>query len=351
MPEMSAIVTAYRNPGNLFEITDMLVSKGYEVVVSADCLSDDDVRELKRRNVKLTLSDRRRGKWKALNDALELVTGDYILFVDSDTWPVELPNPNADVVELTKEVRGKSVMERLVAVDYLLMNISARISSRILGFGMVNGSAFISRTDIAKSLSFRPRIIEDADFGFRAGFSGYRMVVDGRAITEAPSNLREWFRQRERWALGGAELFVEFLPKFVRMPRILVPILVLYYPTLIGFMLAMLLPDSIAIKILYFLLPLLLSLPVKAVAIFMLLVFEFHLLRNILAMLLSFAIWFLFVVLMAKKYRFALDFKILPVYYFLYSPLWTMVNVAMLFRYLVLRLVGKDVSTEGWKVG
>ena len=347
---VSAVVTAYRNPENLFEIVDMLTQMGYEVVVSADCLSDEHIVELEKRNVKLTLSNRRRGKWKALNDALEFVTGDHVLFVDSDTKLVDVPDPHADIVELTKEVRGKSLVERLVAVDYLLMNLSARVSPRILGFGMVNGSAFMSRTEVARKIRFRPRIIEDADFGFRAGFSGYRMVVGGRAITDAPSSLREWFRQRERWALGGAELFVEFLPRFVRMPKILIPTLILYYPALIGFMLAMLLPDSIAIKILYFILPLLLSLPVKAVAIFMLLVFEFHLLRNILAMLLSFALWSGFVLFIAKRYRFEIDARILPVYYFLYSPLWTMVNVAMLFRFLVLRLVGKEVSAEGWKV-
>ncbi|WP_456478003.1 glycosyltransferase [Geoglobus ahangari] len=351
MAKMSAVVTAYREPEFLFEIVEDLVKRGYEVVVSADCLSEENVRRVRELGVKATLSNVRRGKWKALNDALELVTGDYVLFVDSDTKLIDIPNPSSDVVELTKEVRGRSIVERLVAVDYLLMNVSARISSKILGFSMVNGSAFISRADVVKRLGFRPKIIEDADFGFRAGFEGYRVAVSGRAVTKAPSTLKEWFRQRERWALGGAELFAEFLPKFLRMPKIVLPMLVLYYPAIVGFLLAMFLPDSIAIKLLYFLLPLLLSLPVKAVAIFMLLVFEFHLLRNILAMVVSFVLWVMFVALVARKYGFRLDTGILPVYYFLYSPLWTMVNVAMLFRYLILRLVGKEVSAEGWKVG
>lgn len=348
---MSAIITAYRDPENLFELIDFLRERGYEIIVSADCLPEDAVRELERRKVKLTLSNRRRGKWKALNDALDLVTGDYILFVDSDTMLSELPNPDAEVTELTKEVTGNSIVERLVAVDYLLMNFSARVASRILGFSMINGAAFVSRSDVARRLRFRPRIIEDADFGLRAGFSGYRVTVRGRAVTKSPSTLRDWFRQRERWAVGGAELFAEFLPRFLRMPKILIPMLVLYYPAIIGFTLAMLLPDSIAIKILYFLLPLLLSLPVKAVAVFMLLVFEFHLFRNLIAMFTSFVMWLMFVGYISRKYGFRIDYRVLPLYYFIYSPLWTMVNIAMLFRYLLLRLAGRDVRVDGWKVG
>ncbi len=350
MKKISAVITAYREPENLFQIIDVLKKRDFEIIVVGDCLDLESIERLKKMDIRLLLSNNRRGKWRALNEALKHVDTDYILFLDSDTIPLDIPNPKGEVIEISKEVRGDNLIEKLCGVDFLFMNLSSRISSKILGFGMVNGSAFISKTDIAKKLAFNPKIIEDADFGLRAGFEGYKMSVGGKVITKAPKNLKEWFKQRERWALGGAELFTEFFVEFLKRPKFIIPFLIIYYPAFIGMFLALFLPDSIAIKFLYLLLPLLLSLPVKAVTFIMLLVFEFHLIKNLLVIALSFFIWFFFTIYSANRCDIHIDPKILPLYYFFYSPLWTMLNIAMLLRYVISRFIGKEIELEDWKV-
>ncbi len=348
----SAIITAYGDEGYVEENVRKLLDMGYEVVLAIDC-PNGRLREIvERYPVKATVSERRRGKWRALNDALKLVKGEEILFLDSDTRIVSFAELDGrDAVEIRKEIEGEGLMERLVNLDYFAMFVTAKIAEKFKSCLSLNGSAFVIKKRVIDVLGgFRRRINEDTDLGARLGLNGFSVGVDGRAITRAPRSLKEWFVQRERWSLGGAEVVLDYFWEIAKRPRLWLPYLFFFYPAFVGFVLSMFLSDGLILKLLYFLIPLLVFISPKLLSLAMLMLFEIHTIRNILVIFLSFLLWSVTMIALAKRYDYRIDVKLLPLYYFLYSPLWTMICVVSFFRVLTFRIAGKRIEVRGWKV-
>ncbi len=349
----SAVIASVGGGEFLEENVRILLERGYEVVLAIDEPDARVLKLLRRYPVKATVSERRRGKWRALNDALKLVSGEEILFLDSDTRIVEVCRLNGkDAIEIRKEVLRGNVLQRLVNIDYFVMFLTAKLAEKFNSCLSINGSAFVVRRGVLRRLGgFRGKINEDTDLGVRLGLNGFRVGVGGRAVTIAPSNLRDWFAQRERWSLGGAEVLLENFGEIIRKPRMWIPYLFFFYPAIIGLLLSALLPDCLILKLLYLLIPLLVFVSPKFLYLAMLMLFEIHTLKNMLAVLTSFLLWSLTILILARKFRYEIDAKLLPAYYFLYSPLWTMICIVSFFRVLVFKSVlKKDLKVKNWVV-
>jgi len=348
----SAVLVAYRKPGFIEENVKKLIKEGFEVIVAVDEPNEEILRIVREYGLKATISERRRGKWRALNDAIRLAEGDYIIFIDSDTRIVELGGfENFDAVEIVKEVNASSLIERLAKIEFFNMFLTSKIASKLGSCLSLNGSAFGIRRDVLLKLGgFRRRINEDTDLGMRLGLNGYRVGVCGRAMTKSPSRLKDWLAQRERWSLGGAEVVIENLPSILKKPRLWIPYLFQFYPTIVGLALGFALPDSIILKVLSLILPFLFFVHFKLISFLLLSVFELHVMRNVIAMLISFIVWALTVIVLSKKTNYEIEFKLLPLYYFLYNPLWTMICIVALAKASVFRLIGREIKVKGWVV-
>lgn len=348
----SAVLVAYRKPGFIKENVKKLKEKGFEVIVAVDEPSDEILRIVREHDLKATISEKRRGKWRALNDAISLAEGDYIIFMDSDTRIVELGDfKEFDAVEIVKEVNASFLIERLAKIEFFNMFLTAKIASKLGSCLSLNGAAFGIRKDILLKLGgFRRRINEDTDLGIRLGLNGYRVGVCGRAITKSPSRLKDWLAQRERWSLGGAEVVIENLPSILKEPRLWIPYLFQFYPSIVGFALGFALPDSVILKVLNLILPFMFFVNFKLVSLLLLSVFELHVMRNVIAMLISFIVWALTVIVLSKKTNYEIEFKLLPLYYLLYNPLWTMICIVALAKASVFRLIGRELRVRGWVV-
>ncbi|MET1125050.1 MAG: glycosyltransferase family 2 protein [Archaeoglobaceae archaeon] len=344
----SVVIAAYRDAGYIEENVRKLAGD-FEVILAVDDPSEELIGIARRYKLKVSMSNGRRGKWRALNDALKLVEGEYVIFLDSDTRLIELPEFKGDVIEFVKEVEGKGVLERLVNIDYFNMFLTAKLASRVNSCLSLNGAAFAAKREVVTKLGFRKFINEDTELGIRVGLSGYRVRVDGRAVTRAPSRFGEWLAQRERWAVGGAEALLAHLRRVMVKPRLWLPYLFPFYPAITGLAIALVLPDTIVLKLLYILLPLLLLISPKFAPFALLTVFELHVLKNFIAVLAAFAIWSCVIALCSIKTSFKIDFRLLPLYFFFYSPLWTMICVAALLKVSVYKLLGRKMEVEDWK--
>ena len=94
-PKISVIIPAY-NAGRYIEnCIDSLLSQTYgnlEVITVNDGSSDDTAEKLSRYVPRITLIDQpNRGVAAARNRALEIASGDYILFLDADDYLAPAP--------------------------------------------------------------------------------------------------------------------------------------------------------------------------------------------------------------------------------------------------------------------
>ena len=346
----SAVLIAYKEPGFIEENVRNLTRKGFEVIIAADEPSNEILKIIRKYRLKATISDKRRGKWRALNDAVTIAEGDYVIFVDSDTIIAELEGfEEFDAVEIRKEINASSLMERLANIEYFNMFLTARIASKLGSCLSLNGAAFGIKKDVLLKLGgFRKCINEDTDLGVRLGLNGYRVGVCGKAITRAPSSFKDWLVQRERWSLGGAEVVIENLWSILKRPKLWIPYLFLFYPSIIGLVLGFTLPDSVILKALSLILPFMFFVHFKIVSLLLLSIFELHVIRNLIAMFTSFIIWALTVIVLSKKTDYSFELKLLPIYYFIYNPLWTMLCIVALAKVSVSRLTGRELKVEGW---
>ncbi|WP_456468862.1 glycosyltransferase [Archaeoglobus sp.] len=348
----TVVISTYRDAGYIEENVKMLSKRGFEIVITVDDPDEKILNIIQTYRVKASISKERRGKWRALNDALRLASGDQIIFLDSDTVIADLSGLNGcDVVEIVKEVRGETIVEKLVNIDYLVMSLGSKIASKFGSCLGINGSAFVIKKSVIEKLGgFRKRINEDTDLGVRVGLNGFKFAICGRAYTKGPKNFKEWFRQRERWSMGGAEVLVEnFLPIILK-PKLWIPYLIFFYPAIFGLLVSLMLPESYLFKILYLILPLIAVVSPKLASIAILAVYEIESIRNILAAVISFSAWSALIIAFSKKINYRVEYRLLPVYYFLYSPLWTIVCFISFLRVLLCKIMGKEIEVNGWKI-
>ncbi len=348
----SAIIVSYRDHGYIEENVKRLISNGFEIIIAVDEPNEEVLRIIKEYNLKHTISNKRRGKWRALNDAVTLAEGDYILFIDSDTKILRLDcHYDFDAVDIVKEIEGSSLLERLVNIDYFNMFLTAKIASKFGTCLSLNGAAFGIKKDVLLNLGgFRRRINEDTDLGVRFGLKGYRFGVCGKATTKAPITFKSWFAQRERWSLGGAETVIEHIGGILKKPKLWIPYLFLFYPSVIGFILNFSFSDNIILKILSLILPFLFFLNFKAISLLLLFLFEVHIIKYVIVTLIAFIVWASIEIFLSKRYKYNVDFKLLPIYYFVYVPLWTMISIVAIAKVLIYRILGKELNVKNWVV-
>jgi len=369
----SVVFVTHRKAGYIEENIKRLegFKNEFEIIVAAD-EPNSEVCDLIQKyslkyNLRYTLSSTRRGKWRALNDAVSIATGDYLVFIDSDTRILDLgdwvargdsgkDNDNSfnydyDAIEIRKEINSSSIIEKLANIDYFNMYIISKFASKLNSCLGLNGAAFAIKREVLNDLGgFRDSINEDTDLGIRLGLNEYKVGVSGRALTKAPSSFKAWFVQRERWSIGGAELFFENIWSILKKPKLWIPSLLLLYPALVGMLVNLLVQDNIVLTVLYLLFPFMLFLPHKLLVLFLLAVFEYHLIKNILAILIPFLFWMVIMFILSKKVNYRLEYRYLPIYFFIYSPMWTLVCLTSVIKVFVYRMFGKRPKVRGWVV-
>ncbi|MFJ9518434.1 glycosyltransferase [Kitasatospora sp. NPDC101801] len=176
------------------------------------------------------------GKSAALNDALELATGEIVVVFDADHQPApdclrELLRPFADPKVAAAQGRcvvrnpDDGVIARLVAVDYLcgyLVNMAGR--ARVFGLPAYGGANCAVRTEVLRELGGWnvASVTEDTDLSLRVWLSGRRIGYAERAVdTElAVTGLGAYYRQRYRWARGHQQVCRDYRGQLLRSPHL-----------------------------------------------------------------------------------------------------------------------------------
>jgi cellulose synthase/poly-beta-1,6-N-acetylglucosamine synthase-like glycosyltransferase/peptidoglycan/xylan/chitin deacetylase (PgdA/CDA1 family) len=219
---VSVVVPAYNEAANIAATVRSLIASDYpsvEVIVVDDGSTDgtaDIVRSLGLRGVRV-VRQANAGKPAALNTGIARAMGDLIVLVDGDTvfephaiGRLVQPFADADVGAVsgnTKVANRNGLLGRWQHLEYVVgFNLDRRLYDLGECMPTVPGAIGAFRREVLDATGGVPAttLAEDTDLTMAVLRAGWRVVYEETAIawTEAPSTLRQLWRQRYRWCYG-----------------------------------------------------------------------------------------------------------------------------------------------------
>jgi cellulose synthase/poly-beta-1,6-N-acetylglucosamine synthase-like glycosyltransferase len=219
---VSVIVPAYNESANIAATVRSLIDSDYprlEVIVVDDGSSDGTagiVERLRLPGVHV-VRQANAGKPAALNTGLSYARGEILVLVDGDTvfepdaigrlvQPLADPDVGA-VSGNTKVANRKGLLGRWQHLEYVIgFNLDRRMFDVAQCMPTVPGAIGAFRRAAVHDVGgvSSETLAEDTDFTMAILRAGWRVVYvpDALAWTEAPSSLRQLWRQRYRWCYG-----------------------------------------------------------------------------------------------------------------------------------------------------
>jgi cellulose synthase/poly-beta-1,6-N-acetylglucosamine synthase-like glycosyltransferase/peptidoglycan/xylan/chitin deacetylase (PgdA/CDA1 family) len=219
---VSVVVPAYNEAANIAATVRSLVYNDYprlEVIVVDDGSTDGTaaiVERLRLPSVRV-IRQRNAGKPAALNTGIAHARGDLLVLVDGDTVFARnavgrLVQPFADpevgaVSGNTKVANRRGLLGRWQHLEYVIgFNLDRRMFDVAECMPTVPGAIGAFRREALLDVGgvSAATLAEDTDLTMAVIRSGWRVVYEESAIawTEAPSSLRQLWRQRYRWCYG-----------------------------------------------------------------------------------------------------------------------------------------------------
>ncbi|RKN31877.1 glycosyltransferase [Micromonospora musae] len=219
---VSVIVPAYNEAANIAATVRSLMASDYpalEVIVVDDGSTDgtaDIVERMRLRDVRV-IRQSNAGKPAALNTGIRAARAGLLVLVDGDT--VFQPDTVRRLVQgfvdptvgaisgNTKVANRRRLLGRWQHLEYVIgFNLDRRMYDVLECMPTIPGAIGAFRRDVLRSVGGVPgdTLAEDTDLTMKVLRAGWRVVYEESAIawTEAPSTLRQLWRQRYRWCYG-----------------------------------------------------------------------------------------------------------------------------------------------------
>lgn len=364
---ISVFVPVYKEPKFLGDIVKKLETMDYkelEIFAVVDGIMtaeiDKALTDLRGR-LTVVFPNLHLGKAEALNRAARAVATDVLLFLDND---ILLPDDDRflrlvaekmqrfDIVDMPKEVVAESFFSAMIGHEYQSLALSSLLFSLLAGRSPgIIGSAFAVRKSLFDQLGgFKKVVHEDGDFGARAFRVHARYSYDLRlkVKTSMPNDLKTWATQRKRWTLINVlwfkENFLFLLKSALTQPSLFPTLGAIVLPSLLSFLAFFLLKHFN----LTFLNPMIFMLeqPLQfSAGVFLWLAHHSLLSQGLFGTAIGFlcAISVYLVFSLFGKFRFNVFTFI--VFYFFYTPLLILINLAMFIAHFKTESIRLD-----WKV-
>ena len=224
-PHVTVIVPAYNEVAVIERCIVSLLEQDYpniDVVIVVNDGSTDRTAQVVRENFgdhpRVTLIEQENfGKWSAANYALSIVTTPIFVIADADSlfpqdtvsWLVQqFKDERVGAVSGLVEVGNyENLLSDFQRIEYIVsQNVMRRAYETFEGILVVPGAVGAWRTEaVRRAHEFSgDTLTEDADLTVAVHRAGYRVRFQeqARSVTEAPSTVRGFLRQRLRWTFG-----------------------------------------------------------------------------------------------------------------------------------------------------
>ncbi len=244
-PGITILVAAYNEAAS---IKDTLVSIGLQnypgelqVIVINDGSQDETAEIVRNAQLKfpwLTLLDlpKNAGKAHALNEGLKLTQHDLVITVDADSYlhrvalinlveryMADPPNTRAVAGKILVRNSRENILTKTQEWDYFLgIAATKRMQSLYQGTLVAQGAFSIYDRNALIEVGGWPECVgEDIVLTWALLNAGYRIghCEDACLFTNAPTTLKVFVKQRQRWARGMIEAFIQH-PSILIKPRL-----------------------------------------------------------------------------------------------------------------------------------
>lgn len=228
-PMVSILIPAYNEEKTLYKCISSTLNLDYpkdklEVIVINDG-STDRTREIAESfgsKIKL-INQKNQGKARAMNNGLKICSGEFVAcldadsFVNEDTLKKMLSHFNSKITAVTpllKVHNPRTLLQKIQSVEYIIYIFIKKCMNKINAIFVTPGPFTIYRTEVIKSLGGfdEKSIVEDQEIAYRLQKNQYKIKQSsgGEVYTESPANLKEFYKQRSRWARGTIQTIFDY---------------------------------------------------------------------------------------------------------------------------------------------
>lgn len=255
VPMISLMVPCYNEGSNLEESIPHLLQlryPNYELIFINDGSKDNTGEIIDRwaaKEKKITaLHQENQGKASALNHGLTVAKGKYVACIDGDAvldyyaldYMVQAleKDPKYGATTGNPRVRNRStILGRLQVSEFsTIIGLIKRAQGLMGTIFTVSGVCCLFRKDVIEEIGgwSTNMVTEDIDISWKIQMAGYNIMYEPRALCWVlmPETLKGLFKQRLRWAQGGAETIMKYFPQIWRWKnRRLWPMYIEYFVT------------------------------------------------------------------------------------------------------------------------
>jgi poly-beta-1,6 N-acetyl-D-glucosamine synthase len=254
-PEVSVIVPAYNEGLVVVNCVKSLLKQTYKnlEIIIVDDGSSDDTRHLGEQLQEQYASVRfyakkNGGKASALNHGIARSSGEIIVCIDADS--IFIPGTIKHLVESfidplvgavggnVKVANRENVLSRHQATEYVQgLTIQRKAFAFMNSMTIISGAIGAFRKEALDKIGgySSDTLVEDMDITLSIARAGYKIEYNPRAIayTEAPENIGDFLKQRQRWVFGGLQILKKhqdmiFNPEYREMGMLSLPYFMIF---------------------------------------------------------------------------------------------------------------------------
>jgi len=235
---LSVLIPAYNEEDSIEATVNAVLKSDYDNISEIIIINDgskDKTLEIARKleqkyDIVKVLNKTNSGKADSLNQGIKIANGELIAVVDSDSFPREdsirkligfFDDPKTGAATCPVLARNREgFIEELQAIEYTLVAIGRKLLECVGAVYVTPGPLAMYRKTALRDIGgFDPKnMTEDIEATWHLAANGWdrKMCLDTKVTTIVPSKLAVWFKQRQRWSMGGMQIIWKYKSYFLK---------------------------------------------------------------------------------------------------------------------------------------
>ncbi|MBI2632600.1 glycosyltransferase [Candidatus Pacearchaeota archaeon] len=233
---VSVIVPCYNEAETIGNVIKSLLELNYpkemiEIIVVDDRSKDNSAEVVRRyakkyKNVRLIVNERNSGgAAEPTNIGIKAAKYDYIAIADADSTPdkdalirmigfLQVDEKVGGVTCAVLARKPEKFMQKLQEIEYYIIGFNRKLLDLVDAIYVTPGPFALYKKKILFEIGLfdTKNMTQDIEIVWRMRANGYtvRMCLPAKVYSNTPSRISDWWRQRIRWNIGGAQCIVKY---------------------------------------------------------------------------------------------------------------------------------------------